>query len=222
MKNLKFLNLSHYCVTRDGKVYSIRSERFLKLQSKGYQMVGLTKDDGTKANYYVHRLVAAAFCEGYEECLQVNHLDGNKSNNYYKNLEWVTRSENMIHAFRNGLVGKEIDNFMMTEEVVHKICRLLEQGARPIDVAEMFGVTPFNVQDILEKKSFKYISEEYNFSKVKRKFRLSEDKVLFIVRLLQEGKSNTEISKITKVKLVTIRRIKKRETFNYLTDQFSW
>ncbi len=86
----------------------------------------------------------------------------------------------------------------------------------------MTGASPYNVQDILEGTSFKYITCEYDFSKVKRKFRLSEDKVLHICSLIQGKKSNTEISKIVNINPNTIRRIRKRETFRYLTDQFSW
>jgi hypothetical protein len=48
----------------------------------------------------VHRLVAAAFCDGYFDGAVVNHKDGNKQNNSSENLEWVTQSENNLHAFR--------------------------------------------------------------------------------------------------------------------------
>lgn len=45
-------------------------------------------------------MVAKHFCDGYKDNLVVNHKDGNKLNNNYENLEWVTRSENDLHAFR--------------------------------------------------------------------------------------------------------------------------
>lgn len=51
----------------------------------------------------VHRLVAQEFLENPTEKEQVNHIDGNKSNNYLSNLEWVTRSENVKHAYLIGL-----------------------------------------------------------------------------------------------------------------------
>ncbi len=52
---------------------------------------------------FVHRLVAQYFCDGYAEGLVVNHIDGDKTNNRSSNLEWVTRSENDLHAFSLGL-----------------------------------------------------------------------------------------------------------------------
>lgn len=221
MRNLGSIGYSWYSVTTEGQVYSLRAERFMSVQDKGYQMVGLRDDSGSVKNLYVHRLVAAVYCEGYDESLQVNHIDGNKGNNFYKNLEWVTRSQNMIHASRTGLLNSKTTTQLSTE-IVHKVCRYLENGSRPCDVAEMLGVTPFNVQDILELKSFKDIGEQYNFSKVKRKFRLSEDSVLKCCALILEGKSNTDISKVANVKAVTVRRIRRRETFKHLTDQFDW
>ncbi len=55
----------------------------------------------------VHRLVATAFCEKTnEDAIEVNHIDGVGTNNNVKNLEWVTKSENMQHAFYSAPMGK--------------------------------------------------------------------------------------------------------------------
>lgn len=60
--------------------------------------------DGHVTHTAIHRLVAAAFCPRQRpEQLVVNHKDGNKLNNHYSNLEWVTHSENMQHAHDAGL-----------------------------------------------------------------------------------------------------------------------
>lgn len=57
--------------------------------------------------YSVHRLVARAFCKGYEDGKEVNHKDFNKQNNRAENLEWVTHMENMQHAWQNGRIKPE-------------------------------------------------------------------------------------------------------------------
>ncbi|AMQ10610.1 HNH endonuclease [Brazilian marseillevirus] len=74
---------------------------------------GLPKQNGylyvkiSKKTCLVHRLVAMAFCGGMtEEKKWIDHVDGNKSNNHFSNLEWVTPSENAQRAFDTGLTKK--------------------------------------------------------------------------------------------------------------------
>lgn len=74
------------------------------ISNNGYVRVGLKKVGAKNTNYVtVHRLVAKAFCEGYEESLQVNHKDGIKTNNIFTNLEWVNNKNNIRHSYRLGL-----------------------------------------------------------------------------------------------------------------------
>lgn len=68
----------------------------------GYKCVSLSKNRKAKMKK-VHVLVAQAFLENKKKGLQVNHKDGNKRNNCVYNLEWVTASENVKHAFNMGL-----------------------------------------------------------------------------------------------------------------------
>lgn len=71
--------------------------------NSGYDMIRVGTDE-----WYVHRLVAEHFVENDDvEKDQVNHIDGNKLNNHASNLEWVTQSENMIHASENNLLNKD-------------------------------------------------------------------------------------------------------------------
>ncbi|PFA42012.1 NUMOD4 motif-containing HNH endonuclease [Bacillus thuringiensis] len=65
------------------------------------------RNEHTHTNHtvYVHRAVAETFLENPHNKPEVNHIDGNPENNHLSNLEWVTKKENMNHAFDNGLIS---------------------------------------------------------------------------------------------------------------------
>lgn len=73
-------------------------EKILKnsLDGHGYYFSRVEK----RITWSTHRLVAQAFIPNPENKKYVNHIDGNPKNNYYKNLEWCTPSENMLHKYR--------------------------------------------------------------------------------------------------------------------------
>ena len=71
----------------------------------GYMVVNL-KHDGKQQMRTVHRLVAEHFIPNRLELSEVNHIDGDKTNNCSNNLEWCTRSENVRHAVDTGLHTK--------------------------------------------------------------------------------------------------------------------
>jgi Trp operon repressor len=77
--------------------------------SNGYLGVNLRRDN---KSYFVklYRIVAQYFCEGYTPGLEVNHIDGDKSNNTADNLEWCTHQENINHAQETGLRPKSTKN----------------------------------------------------------------------------------------------------------------
>lgn len=69
----------------------------------GYPKIHLILDDGGNYHATIHRLVAENWVDGWHPGLQVNHIDGNKKNNHWSNLEWVTVSENIQHSFEHRL-----------------------------------------------------------------------------------------------------------------------
>lgn len=63
----------------------------------GYLFVRLSNNGKVKTTY-IHRIVGKVFCKNDDEQLQINHIDGNKTNNMFSNLEWVTPKENTQHC----------------------------------------------------------------------------------------------------------------------------
>ena len=97
---------THY-LSEEGRLLSITTDRL------GYKKVNLYINNKSK-QYCVHRLVALMFVPNPFMYNEINHIDGNKANNYFENLEWCTHSHNMKHAFTTGLdyvpTGAEHDN----------------------------------------------------------------------------------------------------------------
>ena len=94
-----------YSVTRDGKVYSHKRNRFLNPSNlKGYKRVKLRDSNNNQkiSNQLVHRLIAKAYIPNPNNKLEINHKNSIRDDNRVDNLEWSTRSENNQHAWTYG------------------------------------------------------------------------------------------------------------------------
>lgn len=110
----KIDGFTNYEVSNTGLVKSLgtgkstcpewNKERVLSIghTKRGYTKVKLFID-GKRKYFSVHKLVALTFLIKGVDHTEVNHKDGNKSNNSVENLEWCTSSHNKHHAFRTGL-----------------------------------------------------------------------------------------------------------------------
>ncbi len=96
-----------YLISNTGQIYSSKTKKILKQtlnKSTGYYGICISNGGRKKKKMIkTHIAVAMTFVGGYKKGLVVNHIDGNKTNNYYTNLEWVTNQENTIHAHKMGL-----------------------------------------------------------------------------------------------------------------------
>lgn len=94
---------NNYIVSNTGRIRRINSDKDHSVHySKGYQVVDLY-EGGKRKTRRVHRLVAEAFVPKVDGKTEVNHIDGNKENNSFSNLEWVTKQENIQHEWKTGL-----------------------------------------------------------------------------------------------------------------------
>lgn len=153
----------YYQISNFGNVYHKYTGHMLNpgICGSGYYFVSLSTTNGPIL-YRVHRLEMMMFkpiqnCEKYD----VNHIDGNKLNNFLGNLEWVTRSENVKHAYRIGIHPRTAS---ITEETAKEICVLLEKNIYTNkQIADMLNTTEQVVSGIKQKDSWCHVSKDYTF-----------------------------------------------------------
>lgn len=158
-------NFSKYEASSLGRVRSLNYKRSGRVQvlkpsdngNSGYFKTMLLRDDGIYNTRPIHRLVASAFFGDRKE-LTVNHKDGNKANNNINNLEWCTRSENVKHAFKTGLMipkrGELNGMSKLTKEKVEYARELARTKGRfwgRNKLALEWGVNPKHLQRIVNK-----------------------------------------------------------------------
>lgn len=132
-----------YMVSNFGRVLNVKSNAVLKQSTnyKGYKVVSLLKD-GKPKQKRVHRIVAKTFIgeTDKKDANQINHKDGNKSNNHIYNLEWCTPKENINHAIQTGLWNYEKGENKLNEEKVKEIRRLHSEGMSYEKIAQKFNI----------------------------------------------------------------------------------
>lgn len=177
----------HYLISTWGRVYNEATKTILpqsEYKENEYITLSLTKIGGGHVFIQPHRilLMTLNYIPGCE-LLDVNHRDGIKCHNWIWNLEWATRSENIQHALNNGLfnVGSTRDNTKLTEETVHQICKLIQDGYSASQISSMINIPDCNivkiVQNIINGFNWKYISKLYDFSNAFSKFNFSIDQI---------------------------------------------
>lgn len=179
VKDIYFRNqLLNYTIDDKGVVRNKTTGKSLVgwISTHGYRVVSLSTLDNRGLPRFekgpVHRLVAQAFIPNPENKPQVNHIDGNKQNNCVENLEWVTNKENYEHARRTGLIKTcgDLSYASVDNETVHKICQLLTEGKRNIEILTELGLpNDPNGKGLITRirtgRAWKDISQNYDFIK---------------------------------------------------------
>jgi hypothetical protein len=152
----KVKSLAKNVVTYRGGVLRY-PDRILKPSKSptGYLVVALY-NNGQRKDIHVHKLVALAFVVNTNSKPQVNHIDGNKSNNHADNLEWVTSSENHRHAFKLGLRkpirGEKHGACKLSNQDVVEIIKLVELGKSKSEIAKQFSIHFQHVYRLINKE----------------------------------------------------------------------
>lgn len=122
-----------------GKIYSIVSGKYIvqRTDKNGYKCASIYTNKQRK-NVVVHILVATLFIRNLDPVnkIYVNHINSKRDDNNYDNLEWVTQSENIIHAYKYGGLNKKLKPVSQCDESFNEIRRFVSAS----EAARTFGV----------------------------------------------------------------------------------
>lgn len=142
---IKRLEYKKWCVPNNS--FSTMKEKILKTSfnnSKSYERIKISLNNRTKI-YSIHRLVAITFIPNPNNYPQINHIDGDKSNNKVENLEWCTNNENMKHRYEvlkkfSFPKGESCNFSKLNKEKVIEISKLIKDGYKDKDIARMYNL----------------------------------------------------------------------------------
>lgn len=98
---MKFRDYTNYEVFEDGRIWSYKSNKFLKPYTRkdGYQQVNLSNNEGIIKTYLVHRVVWEAVTSStIPECYEINHRSEVKTENFFENLELMSHKQNVNYG----------------------------------------------------------------------------------------------------------------------------
>jgi len=149
-----------YEASTHGRIRSLKFGRTRIMKAFRVGVVGnqyLAVDIDNKARK-VHRLVCETFI-GPSGKKQANHRDGNKINNSLENLEWVTPSENVRHAYQTGLVGSKRGEANGHAKLCTDDVLFIRSSTDSLSaMGERFGITTTQVWNIRTRKQWKHVA----------------------------------------------------------------
>lgn len=179
----KIKDFENYYISSNGFVYSRRKKTkrlkelyTIKNSKHSYIKFNLRKDKKSVGKL-LHRLIAEHFIPNPNNFKEINHIDGNKTNNHINNLEWCSREKNMQHAVRNNLIGghkwnceskkklikSRIENLngspnsKLTKEQVLEIRRRYDSGERAYKICLDFPINRIATSRVGKRETYGHI-----------------------------------------------------------------
>lgn len=153
-------NFPNYYINENGEVYSDKTRRIIKgsTNAYGYSRVFLYRNK-KRYDRYTHRLVWETF-KGSIADKEINHINGVKSDNRLINLELVTHSENLQHAYDTGLHSSKGETHYNTKLTNHKV-KVIKELLLPVlsrsEIAELYDVNVRVINKIARGATWRHV-----------------------------------------------------------------
>lgn len=192
---------SRYEIYQNGDVFDKKRNKYCKksLDSKGYHQVWIAM---LGKNIRVHRLIMCKYNPIQNAYMyQVNHKDGNKTNNKLCNLEWVTQSDNQKHAFRHNLLTRKGENnsqSKLTEVQVKEIIQLLLQKIPIKNIVIQYNVSNTMISRIRNHKAWIELTKDIEFPESKYRNNINQKFIEQSEELKRDLENNVDIDILSK------------------------
>ncbi len=151
-----------YKISNQGRIKS-HTGKVLKTfhNSRGYVTIRIS-NYGNPKSITLHRIVAKAFVPNPNNLPEVNHIDSNRANNNFNNLEWCTHSQNQFHAYKSGFRDHKGDNHpqrKINSDIVKEIrSRYIPYVCTGKKLAAEYGITVSSLNNIISGKNWKHVN----------------------------------------------------------------
>ena len=165
IKDFPLYEISDIGNVRSNHKIGLSKQRNIKLiaHSSGYIVVNLYQpkhDKKVMKQYRVHKLVAEYFVPNPNDYPEINHEDGDKTNNQHTNIKWCDHSYNMQHAYKNHLIvrNKGIRTTKLNPDKVKEIrLRYKYENISQLKLSLEFGVRESTIRNVVNRFSWKFV-----------------------------------------------------------------
>ena len=230
---------NRYLVSNYGRVYDIRAGKFLNPVSNApassnknpYYKVKLSYVSDPKTlelkakDMYIHRIVMKSFhpIPNPNE-MEIDHADSDHLNNRDDNLSWVSHKQNMKYASERDeiLSGEDHPNAKITNEEIHVICRMLQNGFTNEQIMKTVPkANTYLISSIKSKALYSRISDQYSIPTPKEIKKSNNELAEEVCKLLEKGERIVDICKELNVGRYFVNDIKSGRNYREISKNYN-